>query len=84
MDEKNSSNRHVPDQVRGLSHILAAFGYSMGGLRRLVLETAFILEVSGFVVLLGFFLIIGAGWYHSLGLVVLFLMLFESRPSIRR
>jgi diacylglycerol kinase (ATP) len=76
MDEKNKSNRSVPDRVRGLSHILAAFCYSMGGLRRLVLEAAFVLEVSSLVVLLGLFMFIGAGWYHLLGLVVLFLMLF--------
>lgn len=76
MDEKNNLNRSAPDKVKGLSHVLAAFRYSISGLRRLFLEAAFVLEVSSFVVVLGLFMLIGAGWYHSLGLVVLFLVLF--------
>ena len=64
-----------PDRITGPRHLLAAGGYSLGGLRRLWAETAFRHEAQGGVAALALLLWSGATLHDLLGFAVLFLLL---------
>lgn len=57
----NTNPQPRPARITGLAHLLAALGYSIGGLRRLWAETAFRLEVAGGAAGLVLFALGGAG-----------------------
>ena len=63
-----------PDKVGGAGHVLAAARYSLGGVRRLWLETAFRHEVAAFVGLIAVFWASGAPLWGHVGATLLFLM----------
>ncbi|NJM81344.1 MAG: diacylglycerol kinase [Tabrizicola sp.] len=63
-----------PARKTGLAHFLAAAGYSIGGARRLLRESAFRQELLGLVVLAVLFAIVGATLPEFLGLAVLSLI----------
>lgn len=63
-----------PEKDTGISHILAATRYSLGGVRRLLRETAFRHEIVAFVLLLGLFGISGAPMWGYVGASLLFLL----------
>ncbi len=64
-----------PPRITGLAHLLAAAGYSMGGLRRLWAEAAFRQEVAGGVAVLVVFSLCGAGFAAFVLFGVLFSVL---------
>lgn len=64
-----------PPRITGLAHLLAAAGYSMGGLRRLWAEAAFRQEVAGGVAVLVVFALCGAGFTAFVLFGVLFSVL---------
>lgn len=69
------SVREKPGRKTGVSHFLAAAGYSAAGLRRLAQESAFrqeVLLIAGLLVLL---LVLGASLPEVLGLLALGLVL---------
>jgi diacylglycerol kinase (ATP) len=49
-----------PARITGIAHFFAAAGYSLGGLRRLMKESAFRHELVAVAVFLGLLLILGA------------------------
>ncbi len=63
-----------PARKRGVAHLFAAAGYSVGGARRLWREQAFRHEVLALVILAGLFAVVGASLPEFLGLAVLSLM----------
>lgn len=69
-----ASGNSRPDRVTGLSHLLAAARYSLGGCRRLWRETAFRHETLAAAIILVVFVLIGApAWGHA-GFIILYLM----------
>nr|WP_325248944.1 diacylglycerol kinase [Amylibacter sp.] len=69
------TTRPKPAPVHGLRHIVAAAGYSLGGLRRLMQETAFRLELAACGAGILLFALLGAEiWEYAL-LSCLFLLL---------
>lgn len=60
----------------GFAHLLAAGGYSVAGLRRVIQESAFRHEILFFMAAVALFVWIGASLGEILGLVVIFLMMF--------
>jgi len=67
-------DRQKPSRKTGVAHFFAAAGYSLGGARRLLRESAFrqeVLALAGLVVLFG---IIGASVAEFLGLLILSLI----------
>ncbi len=58
---------------KGIAHVIAAFGYSMAGLKVLQAESAARLEIAFFVVALILFAIIGANLGQYLILTALFI-----------
>lgn len=75
MTQPRISFRPKPTPVAGLGHVLAAASYSIGGLRRLLSETAFRHEMILFGASLALFLALGATAKEFLGLIGIFLLL---------
>ena len=67
-----------PDRVTGPRHLLAAGGYSLGGLRRLWKETAFRHEAQGGAAALALLLWTRASLPELLGFGALFLLLIAA------
>lgn len=63
-----------PDKETGIAHILAASRYSLGGLRRLLGETAFRHEIVAYGLVIGLFVLSGAPLWGYLGATILFLL----------
>jgi len=63
-----------PDKETGISHIFAAARYSLGGVRRLLGETAFRHEIVAFVLITGLFGFSGAPLWSYVGATILFLL----------
>tara|TARA_R110002050_G_scaffold195504_1_gene330326 strand:+ start:96 stop:482 length:387 start_codon:yes stop_codon:yes gene_type:complete len=63
-----------PDKETGIAHILAATRYSLGGLRRLLGETAFRHEIVAYMLVIGLFVLSGAPLWGYLGATILFLL----------
>jgi len=68
--------RVKPEPTTGFAHMLAAFGYSLSGLRRLWQEAAFRQEVLGGAVGMTTLLLLGANAATLLMFAVLLLALF--------
>lgn len=68
--------RAVPAKQVGLRHLASALSYSLGGLRRLMSETAFRHELLGAIAALGLLAWAGAGAGALLGQFVLLCSLF--------
>jgi diacylglycerol kinase (ATP) len=64
-----------PPRKSGIAHFFAAASYSIGGLKRLALESAFRQEVALIAVLLMVLVIFGASLPEVLGLLALGLLL---------
>jgi diacylglycerol kinase (ATP) len=69
------SIQEKPQRKSGIAHFFAAAGYSVGGLQRLVRESAFRQEVALILGLLVLFVALGASVTEILGLVALGLLL---------
>lgn len=63
-----------PDKETGIAHILAASRYSLGGLRRLLGETAFRHEIVAYMLVIGLFVLSGVPLWGYLGATILFLL----------
>ena len=73
-----TDNRQKPERTHGLAHVLAASRYSLAGLRLVTKEAAFRQEILGFALILGLFLILGAGSNSYLTATILFLLLIAT------
>ncbi|KIC35699.1 hypothetical protein RA27_22635 [Ruegeria sp. ANG-R] len=67
-----------PPRISGFSHVFAAFGYSMGGLKRLRAETAFNHELIMFVFAVFILVCVGASLNYLLCATALFLLLLAA------
>ncbi len=67
-----------PERITGIKHIFAATSYSIGGIKRLMRETAFRHEVLLYLIVLGIFAGIGANMGEFLGATILALLLLAT------
>lgn len=70
-----SANEPGQHKVTGARHLLAALGFSLGGLMRLIRETAFRHELAAMAVSLALFATVHANPGEFVALVVVFLIL---------
>jgi diacylglycerol kinase (ATP) len=80
MSDPKEQPQAPPTTIRGVKHIFAAARYSMAGLRCLLRETAFVLEICGAATLFALFFFAGAtgGQFLVLGLLGLLTMCVEA------
>lgn len=70
-----SKSNPKPQRITGIKHIFAATRYSISGIRRLWSETAFRHEVLLYLIVMGIFIAIGAGFGEFIAATVLALLL---------
>ena len=66
------------DKVRGLAHIIAGLIYARGGLRKVMAETAFGLELAAAAVILVLYWLAGVSAFHTVISLCLFLIVFAA------